>query len=155
MIVKSAGGVVSVNNFVYVEISIVFATTATGSVTVQANGQVVASATNVITAYNATTVNSLIFSLNTSSGSNNRIILDDVYVCDNTGTANNNFLGDVKIATALPAGNGRVNQFARTGGTASGNYTAVNEVPPDGDTSYVSPRPQARPIATRSARLVR
>jgi hypothetical protein len=31
-----------------------------------------------------------------------------------------------------------VNQFARTGGTSAGNYTAVSEVPPDDDTSYVS-----------------
>jgi hypothetical protein len=65
-------------------------------------------------------------------------IFDDVYICDGTGSVNNDFLGDVKIVTLLPNGNGRVNQWSRTGGSSSGNYTAVNEVPPDDDTSYVS-----------------
>jgi hypothetical protein len=66
------------------------------------------------------------------------VIFDDVYICDATGSIHNDFLGDVKIVTLLPNGNGRVNQWTRTGGTSSGNYTAVNEVPPNGDTSYVS-----------------
>jgi hypothetical protein len=126
----SSPGVILTNTFQYLEVKITFATS--GSVAVRLNGVVLFSVSGVNTA--GGTGNAYANSVTLRNAS----VYDDVYICDGTGTVNNDFLGDVKIVTLLPNGNGRVNQFARTGGTSSGNYTAVNEVPPDGDTSYVS-----------------
>jgi hypothetical protein len=59
-------------------------------------------------------------------------------VCSSAGSVNNNFLGDVRVYTLYPSGVGTTSGLARTGGSVAGNYTAVNENPPDGDTSYNS-----------------
>lgn len=62
--------------------------------------------------------------------------IDDVFVCDGTGTANNDFLGDCRVVTLLPNAAGDKSEMAVTG--AASNYLAVNGNPQDGDTSYVS-----------------
>ncbi len=64
------------------------------------------------------------------------VTFDDFYVCDSSGSANNTFLGDVRVETIYPTGAGTHTTFALTG--AASNYAAVNEHPSDGDTSYVS-----------------
>jgi hypothetical protein len=63
---------------------------------------------------------------------------DDMVVADNSGSVNNDFIGNVRVIGLLPNGNGANSGFTRVGGTASGNYTAVDENPIDGDTSYVA-----------------
>lgn len=60
--------------------------------------------------------------------------VDDLYICDDTGTTNNTFLGDVRVLTLMPTGAGGSTQFTPSAGS---NYACVNEVPPNGDTSYV------------------
>src|SRR5262249_10906170 len=60
---------------------------------------------------------------------------DDLYVCDATGTTNNNFLGDVRIQSLLPNGAGASTQFTPTG--SGTNYLNVNDVP-DVATTYNS-----------------
>lgn len=52
---------------------------------------------------------------------------DDVYVCDNTGTMNNGFLGDVRVQTLSPSGAGSSTQFAPTG--SANNWDNVDEAP--------------------------
>ena len=64
------------------------------------------------------------------------ISVDDVYICDGTGTANNNFLGDVRVQALMPSADGDLSQLTPSTGTT--HYNLVDEVPPDGDTSYVS-----------------
>jgi hypothetical protein len=123
------------NTFTYIEIKVVFATSATGSCNIQVNGSNVLSLTGITTAVTANAYANLV-ELHGSVDSSNSF--DDLYICDATGTYNTTFLGDVRIALALPSATGRLSQWTRTGGTASGNYTAVNEVPPNDDTSYVS-----------------
>ena len=61
--------------------------------------------------------------------------LDDIYVCDGTGTSNNTFLGDCYVATMLPSGDQSV-QWLKVGGGATNSSTLVT-VAPDDDTSYV------------------
>lgn len=63
---------------------------------------------------------------------------DDVYICDTTGTANNTFLGAVKINTFFPTGNGFITQFTPVG--AGTNYQAVNNPVLTPDTAYVESR---------------
>jgi hypothetical protein len=62
--------------------------------------------------------------------------IDDVYVCDSGGSANNDFLGDQRVECLSPGGAGNTTQLAVTG--AASNYLAVNEAAEDGDTSYVA-----------------
>ena len=65
------------------------------------------------------------------------IYVDDIYVCDETGAAFNDYMGDCIVHSILPNADGGVNQFTQTGGT-SGHFSAINENPEDGDASYLS-----------------
>ena len=58
---------------------------------------------------------------------------DDLYMCDLTGTKNNDFLGDVRVDVLRPDGAGTYTQFTPSAGT---NWENVDEVYPDDDTSY-------------------
>lgn len=62
--------------------------------------------------------------------------IDDLYVCDTTGTDNNTFLGDRRVVTLYPTADGSHSQWTPTGGGT--HYDQVNETTPDGDTTYVS-----------------
>jgi hypothetical protein len=146
-------GLIPLNSFTYVEIQIVFSLTTTGSIAIQINGVVQATVSGIQTAYSTNASANLLYIGEYSSGTFATILYDDFYICDGTGTVNNSFLGDVRVMIALPNGNGRINSWIRTGGTSSGNYTAVNDNPPDGDTSYVSSSTVAAIDALKLARF--
>jgi hypothetical protein len=59
---------------------------------------------------------------------------DDLYLCDGSGSTNNNFLGDCKVLAVTPDGVGTDSDFTPSSGN---NYECVDELTPDGDTSYV------------------
>ena len=61
------------------------------------------------------------------SGPNAVINIDDLYVCDATGSTNNTFLGDVRVQTMLPNAAGSSTQLAPTG--SGNNWANVGEVP--------------------------
>lgn len=61
---------------------------------------------------------------------------DDLYVCDTSGTVNNDFLGDVRVSALFPNGAGANSQW--TPFVAGANYTNVDETTPNDDTDYVS-----------------
>ncbi len=73
----------------------------------------------------------------TLHGSVANSMIDDVYVCDGQGSANVDFLGDCRVATVLPNAAGDKSEWSLTGTGLTDHYTAVNNNPPDGDTSYV------------------
>lgn len=127
---------VRIGTFTYVEIQVTFAATAIGSVSIQINGAPALSLTNVVTSVSGNNYANLVTLGGSPSDGNYEF--DDVYICDGTGTYNNTFLGDVRVALALPAANGRVNDWSETGGTSGQNWTCVDDVPPDGDSTYVS-----------------
>ncbi len=62
---------------------------------------------------------------------------DDVVICDTTGSYNNSFPGNQKIVCLSASAVGTSSMFTRSGGSAAGNYTAINESNYDDDTSYV------------------
>lgn len=62
---------------------------------------------------------------------------DDLYVCDVTGSVNNDFLGDCKVECLFPNGNGNSSQFDGSDGNTTDNYLLVDETAPDDDTTYV------------------
>lgn len=59
--------------------------------------------------------------------------MDDLYICDGTGSTNNDFLGDVKAVTSLPTGAGNSTQFTPSTGS---NYQNVDDTAPDDDATY-------------------
>jgi hypothetical protein len=62
--------------------------------------------------------------------------IDDVYVLDDAGSDNTDFLGDVRVETVFPDADGAANDFTRVGG-GSNNYEAVDDgLTPDDDTTY-------------------
>jgi hypothetical protein len=71
------------------------------------------------------------------TGTSNQLNWDDIYAADTTGSApNNTFLGDVRVETVFPDGDGAHLAWTPTGGGA--HYTQVNANVPDDDTTYVS-----------------
>lgn len=60
-------------------------------------------------------------------------LLDDWYVCNSSGSKNNDFLGDNRVVHLVPDGNSAV-QFTPSAGQ---NYAAVDETPANDDTDYV------------------
>ncbi len=77
--------------------------------------------------------------LNTASriqfmGRSSDLALDDLYICDGTGSTNNNYLGDVRVDALKPVGAGFYADFSRS--TGSANWDNVDDVTPDGDATY-------------------
>ena len=64
--------------------------------------------------------------------------IDDLYISNTSGSApNNTFLGDIRVVTIRPTGNGTTNNFLGSDADSTDNYLHVDEETPDGDTSYV------------------
>lgn len=59
---------------------------------------------------------------------------DDLYVCDSTGSDNNDFLGDCRVDTYMPSGAGNTTNLTPSAGS---NYQCVDESLQNGDTDYV------------------
>jgi hypothetical protein len=67
-------------------------------------------------------------------GTNNNIsggnwLFDDFYLCDSSGSTNNDFLGDVRIDTIYPTSDGNYSQF--TCSTGSSHFALVDESTPN------------------------
>lgn len=62
------------------------------------------------------------------------VVYDDFFICDSTGSTNNDFLGDSYIVAIYPDGDGNSSQFTPSAGD---NYTCVDEEVIDYDTTYV------------------
>lgn len=59
---------------------------------------------------------------------------DDVWICDGTGSANNDFLGDLRVDAHYPNANGNSNQS--TPSTGTDRFATVDEATPNSDTDY-------------------
>lgn len=62
------------------------------------------------------------------------VYLDDIYICNSSGSSNNDFLGDCRIDTLYPSGAGNYTQFTPSAGS---NFSCVDETTPN-TTDYVS-----------------
>lgn len=103
----------------------------TGSLVVRVNGVEWLNVTGQDTVFSSTAITR--FSL--AAPSIRDIDVDDCVALDNTGSLNNDFLGDVTISAIYPNGAG-----ATTGWTpsAGSNYDCCNEAQVNDDTDYVS-----------------
>lgn len=54
---------------------------------------------------------------------------DDVYALNTSGATNNDFLGDVRVLTLTPSGNGNSSQLTGSDGNSTDNYLLVDEKP--------------------------
>lgn len=127
-IAVSSAGVLD-GNWHYVELYAVIHDT-TGRVTVKVDGNTVIDFTGD-TRNGGTSMNIDAVRFRTAIYSswtpNSPISIDDLYICDSTGTTNNTFLGDVRVQSMMPNGAGSSTQLTPTG--AANNYANVNETP--------------------------
>ena len=57
-------------------------------------------------------------------------VIDDLYICDGTGSTNNTFLGDVTVEKLTPNGNGNSSVLVGSDGNSTDNYLLVDETTP-------------------------
>jgi len=123
-----ASGLVTVNTWAYWEMSATIHDT-TGSVEVRINGTPVISFTgDTKNAGTATTIDAI--SWHQSGVTSATPSIDDLYILNDLGSTNNNFLGDIRIQTLVPDGAGSVTQLSPLG--VANNWDNVNEVPSSG-----------------------
>lgn len=122
----------------YYEIKLTIGDGTAGSVIVRKNGVEVINTGGVDTkngGTNASVDNIRIGSVGSGTGE-----FDDWYVLNTSGSTNNDFLGDVRVMTLAPNGNGASSQFAGSDGNSVDNYLLVDEQPftVGGDNVYSS-----------------
>lgn len=73
-----------------------------------------------------------------TSGGASTYAYDDFFWFDLTGSTNNGFVGEVRIITLRPDGNGNYSQMTGSDGNSVNNYQLVDDVgTPNADTDYV------------------
>jgi hypothetical protein len=117
--------------WLYLELKVNNQSSATGSWTLRRNGQVLQTQSSVVTLASGSHV---IDGMSAQAASGQTIWLDDIYICDGSGSSLNDFLGPVRSRTLLPTANASVAMTPNTGA----NWDAVNDTTPDDDTTYVS-----------------
>lgn len=131
-VVRAAGSIVvattaaiTIGAFVYLEFKATIDDT-TGSFSLRLNGAEVAAGSGIDTrnAGNAS-VNSVYIGFDGNPGSVLTLTVDDLYICDTSGSKNNDFLGDVRVDTLLPTGDGTYKEFTPSAGTD--HYALVDE----------------------------
>lgn len=107
----------------------------TGVLGVQLNGVVVLNLTAQDTKASANASINVVELHGDGSNFGFQAYYDDFYLCDNTGTTNNNFLGDCRVDTLFPSAEGTYQAFTPSTGTA--HWSTLDE-PILNDTDYVS-----------------
>ena len=123
----------------YIEIEVLFATGATGSVQCWING---VSATNTASVQTTTSGNAFANRIRyTSPNNGGTTYLKDVYLLDTTTGANTTRLGDITVAVKYPNAAGTNQQWTPLSGTQVSNVQdGIDHTGtwPDGDTTYIS-----------------
>lgn len=105
----------------------------TGSAEVKINDAVWVTVSGVDTQNTANAYTNGVILQNTSNSLT--LVYDDFWLCDTTGSVNNDYLGDVRIECLFPTGAGNSTQWTPSAGS---NYQNVDDTAPDGDTTYNS-----------------
>lgn len=64
--------------------------------------------------------------------------IDDLYIFDTLGTYNKSYAGDIKIGVVMPNADTGVEQWDSDNQPGAGQFSCVNEIPPDNDATYIS-----------------
>ncbi|GGC70268.1 hypothetical protein GCM10011504_55090 [Siccirubricoccus deserti] len=135
----NTGEIEPLNSWIYYELKVSLTSTTAGSWSLRRNGQVVQAQSGVATLVNAADAISAVIVEIGIAGSTLPYIdqhfdIDDLYVCDGSGSALNDFLGSVRVRSLKPTAN---NSVAMTPNTGT-NWAAVADATPDDDTTVVS-----------------
>lgn len=120
----------------FIEVKVLFATGATGTVTVKVNGVTVLTLSSVITCVSANAYANQIQFRFTASINVGTMKFDDLYVFNALGGINNDFAGDSKVVVLRPAGAGHTQSWTTNG--SGTHFGCINQTNPDGDTTYLS-----------------
>lgn len=120
----------------YIEARITHSNGATGNVIVRVNGVEVINVSSVQTSeHSGTVLQTLRWGVRgQNTGTNSRHLTDDLYVCDTTGTINNDFLGDLRVVKLEPNADTAQADFALSSGA---NGFSLLTSPQDGDGGYI------------------
>lgn len=130
---SSAVDVVPNGSYAFIELKATLHDT-TGAVDVRVNGSSVISLSNVDTKNAGTKIVFDSFTLTGAGGAGQTLYFDDIYLCNSSGSANNNFIGDSKVYPLRPTGAGTTTQLTPNTGQ---NWAAVDDTTPDSLTTYV------------------
>jgi hypothetical protein len=123
-----------INTWYYIECQVTIGDAGVGNYEVRVNGTstdwLPSTAADTRNAGNAS---ANVIDLCTEAAGTNKFLFDDIYIADGQDGIND-FLGDVKVTTLLPAAAGNAAQFSRSAG--ADNYALVDEASQDGDTTY-------------------
>lgn len=136
---QSVVGVVAQNQTNYIEAKVVLGDSTNGSVVVRVDRQVVLNLTGIDTKNGGTKT---VFDTLTAFSwgfAGVSAYLDDIYLANGLGSANNDFLGSGVVEARRPDGNGNYSQWLGQDGNNTDNYLLVDDpvASPDDDTTYV------------------
>jgi hypothetical protein len=124
----------------YIELKVVI--NAVGSYELRVNGETWLSGSDdlTITSNNSANLISLGVARPISGPSNIPLFFDDLYICDSTGTKNNDFLGDVRVEQLRPNTAGQEGwALFDVGSSAVNNFEVVDDDnAPDDESTYVA-----------------
>lgn len=131
-------GTTPIGNYIwhYFEISVTISDTI-GEVHVRMNGATTDEISYVGDTRNGGTATDIDrVSFYSGNGAAATAFLADCYICNDLGSTNNNFLGDVAVRTLNPVADGTYSQLVGSDADSVNNYLLVDEHPPSG-TDYV------------------
>lgn len=133
----TSSNALATNTTYFMEVKVVINDT-TGSIEVRVNGSS-SGWINITGQDTKNTANATANSISLSglSATGITLYMDDVYICDGSGSTNNDFLGDVRVDCYMPSGNGNSSQLTGSDGNSTDNYALVDEALQNGDTDYV------------------
>ncbi|MFC7541032.1 hypothetical protein ACFQU2_18360 [Siccirubricoccus deserti] len=116
----NTGEIEPLNSWIYYELKVSLTSTTAGSWSLRRNGQVVQAQSGVATLVNAADAISAVIVEIGIAGSTLPYIdqhfdIDDLYVCDGSGSALNDFLGSVRVRSLKPTANNSVAMTPNTG----------------------------------------
>ncbi len=131
----TSGANIGVGAWRYIEVKVVSHDT-TGSVVVKVDRDTKLSLTNIDTKVSTNEYHTTFRFTGVAggSGSSRAVRIDDLYCLDGSGSANNNFLGNVRVDTIRPDAAGDSTQLTPSAGS---NYECVDEEVCDDDSTYV------------------
>ncbi len=121
---------IAANTWVFIEVKVVAGSGTSGSCQVRVDGVDFLNLTGINTLATATALDE--FYLQSKNSPVN--YYDDLFICDGTGSANNDFLGPLNIYTLVPNGNSATVQMTASAGS---NFQCVDEIPSN-TTDYVT-----------------
>lgn len=143
-LLNTGATILSNNVWYYVECKVKIATGTSGTYEVRLNGVAEFSSGAANTSGAGTTQANILYvngnKVNSGAGGYSGPVtrIDDLYLCDSSGSVNNDFLGDIRVEALFPNGNGNSSQFTGSDGNSTDNYLLVDESTPNGDTDYVA-----------------